>query len=110
MPNRRPKSHVSFRLVNVVAKGERWSEHFRTLFASTTTRSSRCQEPEPEPEVKAEPKQLKPEVKVPQSFVKLDSSEMVSPSLFVPSSFLFLVVRPGAPSSVLVPSSDALCS
>ena len=29
---------------------------------------------------------------------------------FVPSSFLFLVVRPGAPSSVLAPSSVALCS
>ena len=29
---------------------------------------------------------------------------------FAPSSFLFLVVRPGAPSSVLAPSSDALCS
>ena len=29
----------------------------------------------------------------------------------VPSSFLFLVVRPGAPSSVLAPSSDAMfCS
>ena len=27
---------------------------------------------------------------------------------FVPSSFLFLVVRPGAPSSVLVTSSNAL--
>ena len=26
---------------------------------------------------------------------------------FAPSSFLLLVVRPGAPSSVLVPSSDA---
>ena len=26
---------------------------------------------------------------------------------FVPSSFLFLVVRPGAPSSVFAPSSDA---
>ena len=25
-------------------------------------------------------------------------------------SFLLLVVRPGAPSSVLAPSSDALCS
>ena len=25
------------------------------------------------------------------------------------SSFLFLIVRPGAPSSVLAPSSDALC-
>ena len=25
-------------------------------------------------------------------------------------AFLFLVVRPGAPSSVLAPSSDALCS
>ena len=29
---------------------------------------------------------------------------------FVPSSFLFLGVRPGAPSSILAPSSDALCS
>ena len=29
---------------------------------------------------------------------------------FVPSSFLLLVARPGAPSSVLAPSSDALCS
>ena len=28
----------------------------------------------------------------------------------VPSSYLFLVVRPGAPSSVLAPSSDARCS
>ena len=28
---------------------------------------------------------------------------------FAPSSFLFLVVRPGAPSSVHAPSSDALC-
>ena len=28
---------------------------------------------------------------------------------FVTSSFLLLLVRPGAPSSVLVPSSDALC-
>ena len=28
----------------------------------------------------------------------------------VTSSFLLLVVRPGAPSSVLAPSSDALCS
>ena len=27
---------------------------------------------------------------------------------FVPSSFLLLVVRPGAPSRVLAPSSDAL--
>ena len=27
---------------------------------------------------------------------------------FVPSSFLLLVIRPGAPSSVLAPSSDAL--
>ena len=26
------------------------------------------------------------------------------------NEFLFLVVRPGAPSSVLVPSRDALCS
>ena len=29
---------------------------------------------------------------------------------FVTGSFLFLVVRPGAPSSVLAPTSDALCS
>ena len=29
---------------------------------------------------------------------------------FVPSSFLLLVVRPGATSGVLAPSSDALCS
>ena len=28
----------------------------------------------------------------------------------VSNSFWFLVVRPGAPSSVLAPSSDALCS
>ena len=28
--------------------------------------------------------------------------------LFVPYRFLLLVVRPGAPSSVLAPSSDAL--
>ena len=28
---------------------------------------------------------------------------------FVTSSFLLLVVRPGATSSVLAPSSDALC-
>ena len=28
---------------------------------------------------------------------------------FATSSFLFLVVGPGAPSSVLAPSSDALC-
>ena len=31
-------------------------------------------------------------------------------SVFAPSSFLLLVVRPGAPSSVFAPSSDALCS
>ena len=30
--------------------------------------------------------------------------------MIVPSSFLFPVVRPGAPGSVLAPSSDALCS
>ena len=29
---------------------------------------------------------------------------------FGPRSFLLLVVWPGAPSSVLAPSSDALCS
>ena len=28
---------------------------------------------------------------------------------FVPSSLLLLVVRPGGPSRVLAPSSDALC-
>ena len=30
-----------------------------------------------------------------------------SDDMFYPSSFLFLLVRPGAPSSVLAPSSDA---
>ena len=30
--------------------------------------------------------------------------------VFVPNSFLLLVVRAGAPSSVLAPSRDALCS
>ena len=30
--------------------------------------------------------------------------------LLVTSSYVLLVVRPGAPSSVLAPSSDALCS
>ena len=29
--------------------------------------------------------------------------------LLATNSFLFLVVRPGAPSSVLAPSSDAFC-
>ena len=29
--------------------------------------------------------------------------------LLVPSSYLLLVVRPGAPSSILAPSSNALC-
>ena len=29
---------------------------------------------------------------------------------FAPSSSLFLVVRPGATSSVIAPSGDALCS
>ena len=33
-----------------------------------------------------------------------------SSDALVPSSFLLLVVRPKAPSSVLAPSSDALCS
>ena len=39
-------------------------------------------------------------------------SSVLAPSsdALVTSSFLLLVVRPGAPSSVLVPSSDALCS
>ena len=36
---------------------------------------------------------------VPRSFLFLEPG--------VPSSFFFLVVRPGAPSSVLAPSSDA---
>ena len=31
-------------------------------------------------------------------------------AFFATSSFLFLVARPGAPSSVLAPSSEALCS
>ena len=37
-------------------------------------------------------------------------SSVLAPSsdALAPSSFLFLVVRPGAPSSVLAPSSDAL--
>ena len=33
-----------------------------------------------------------------------------SSNALVTSSFLLLVVRPGAPSSVRAPSSDALCS
>ena len=33
-----------------------------------------------------------------------------SSDALVPSSFLFLVVRPGAPSGVLAPSSDAIAS
>ena len=39
-------------------------------------------------------------------------SSVLAPSsdAFVLSSFLLLVARPGAPSSVLAPSSDALCS
>ena len=32
-----------------------------------------------------------------------------SSDALVPNSFLFLVVSPGATSSVLAPSSDALC-
>ena len=36
------------------------------------------------------------------------SDELLIHVILVPSSFLLLVVRPGAPSSVLVPSSDAL--
>ena len=34
---------------------------------------------------------------------------VTSSDALVPSSFLLLVVRPKAPSSVLAPSSDALC-
>ena len=34
----------------------------------------------------------------------------LSSNALAPSSFLFLVVRPGATSSVLTLSSDALCS
>ena len=37
-------------------------------------------------------------------------SERTPNGLHLRSSFLLLVVRPGAPSSVLAPSSDALCS
>ena len=46
----------------------------------------------------------------------LVASLLLVAMLFAPSSFLLLVVRmllvamPGAPSSVLAPSSDALCS
>ena len=35
--------------------------------------------------------------------------ELSNYMLLVASSYLLLVVRPGAPSSVLAPSSDALC-
>ena len=42
-------------------------------------------------------------------FVGADAGRFVLHHI-VPSSFLLLVVRPGAPSSVLAPSSDALCS
>ena len=37
-------------------------------------------------------------------------AKSLSVHTFAPSSFVLLVVRPGAPSSVLAPSSDALCS
>ena len=49
----------------------------------------------------------------PSSFLFLVGQEPLVPSLLLvampgaPSSFLFLVVRPGAPSGVLAPSSDA---
>ena len=43
------------------------------------------------------------------SFLFLGASVFAAHYSFVPGSFLFLV-RPGAPSSVHVPSSDALCS
>ena len=36
--------------------------------------------------------------------------DLVPEAWIYTSSFLFLVVRSGAPSSVLAPSSDALCS
>ena len=47
---------------------------------------------------------------VPTSFLFLVVRPGVPSSVLAPSSFLFLVVWPGAPSSVLAPSSDALCS
>ena len=40
----------------------------------------------------------------------LDSLGLLLAIALVPSGFLLLVVRPGATSSVLAPSSDALCS
>ena len=43
-------------------------------------------------------RQVGKEKRAKQAFISLD---------FVTSSFLLLVVRPGAPSSVLAPSSDA---
>ena len=47
----------------------------------------------------------------PSSVLVATSKAPVTTSVaLVTSSFLFLVVRPGAPSSVLAPSSDALCS
>ena len=46
--------------------------------------------------------------KPPPSSVLVTSSNGLQPP--PPSSFLLLVVRPGALSSVLAPTSDALCS
>ena len=50
----------------------------------------------------------------PSSFLFLQEPLVASLLLvampFAPGSFLFLVVRPGAPTSVLAPSTDALCS
>ena len=55
-----------------------------------------------------------PRVLEPSQFraVKVVEVEAIAASsnTLVTSSFLFLVVRPGAPSGVLVPSSNALCS
>ena len=46
----------------------------------------------------------------PSSFLFLVVRPGAPSSVLAPSSFLFLVVRPGAPSSVLARSSDALLS
>ena len=52
-----------------------------------------------------------PDAGAPSSVLVTTSKALVTRSdALVPNSFLFLVVRPRAPSSVLAPSSDALCS
>ena len=57
--------------------------------------------------LQGQPKRLKKEA--PSSVLVTTSKALVTSSdALVPSSFLLLVVWPGAPSSVLVPSSDGL--